>query len=145
MLEDHIFARADWLAENEETTIAFLRASARGWAYCRDNADACVDIVLAQGTALGAGHQTWMMNEINKLVWPSRAGIGIMGADAWQQSVDVALEAGFIEEDPGGEGITYRNDLTQAALDSLAADFPDLDLTGESWEAPEIEIVPGGE
>jgi NitT/TauT family transport system substrate-binding protein len=145
MLEDHIFGRADWVAENEEAVIAFLRASYRGWAYCRDNAAECVDIVLEQGTALGAGHQAWMMNEVNKLVWPSPNGVGIMDADLWQQSVDVALEAGFISADPGGEGVSYRNDLAQAALDSLMADFPDLDLMGTEWEAPVVEVTVGGE
>lgn len=148
MLEDHLFTRAEWLAAegNEEIAIGFLRATFRGWIYCRDNPEDCVQFVLENGGGIvGEGHERWMMNEINKLVWPSPAGIGVMDADLWQQSVDVALDADFVSEDPGGEGISYRNDLAQAALDSLAADFPDLDLIGADWEAPEVEITPNGQ
>ena len=48
MLQDHVIARADWLAKegNEETAIALLRASLRGWIHCRDNADDCVRMLL---------------------------------------------------------------------------------------------------
>ena len=84
MLQDHIMARESWLAgdtngtPNEQIATCFLRASFEGWIHCRDNADACVDIVLNQGTILGEGHQHWMMNEINALVWPSPDGVGIL-------------------------------------------------------------------
>ncbi len=38
MLQDHIFARDEWLAEagNEDLAERFLRASFRGWIWCRD-------------------------------------------------------------------------------------------------------------
>ena len=32
---------------------------------------ACVNIMLQNGPTLPKGHQTWQMNEINKLVWPA--------------------------------------------------------------------------
>src|SRR6266404_8048794 len=38
MLEDGIFARADWLAENTPLAARFLRASLKGWEFCRDSA-----------------------------------------------------------------------------------------------------------
>src|SRR5688572_9357270 len=77
MLQDAIFARAAWLAEdgNEDIAERFLRASFRGWMFCRENADACIDYTVAAGSTLGAGHQAWMMNEINPLIWPSAEGI----------------------------------------------------------------------
>jgi len=145
MLQDHIFTSAEWLAAegNEDVAVKFLRASFRGWAFCRDNFDECVDIVLENGPTLGEGHMRWMLNEINKLVWPSPAGIGIVDEALWDQTVAVALEGGVITAEPT-EG-AYRSDLAQAALDSLAADFPDLDLTGETYEPIEVEITPGGE
>ena len=69
MLQDAIWARAAWLAEegNEDIATRFLAASFEGWKYCRDNPEACVQIVLDNGSILGAGHQAWMMNEINAL------------------------------------------------------------------------------
>jgi len=57
MLQDAIWADAAWLADNEETAQAFLKASFQGWIFCRDNPDACVQIVLDRGPALGASHQ----------------------------------------------------------------------------------------
>ncbi|MCK6580300.1 MAG: ABC transporter substrate-binding protein [Anaerolineae bacterium] len=147
MLEDGIFARAEWLAEegNEEIAIKFLRASFRGWIACRDNPDQCVDFVLAEGPTLGVGHQAWQMNEINKLVWPSASGIGIMDPAAFDITAQIALDYGIISGAAEGEGVTYRTDLAQAALDSLMADMADLDAMGADWSAPEVAITPNGE
>ncbi len=143
MLQDHVFANGEWLAENEEVAVAFLKGTFRGWAYCRDNFDECVDIVLENGPTLGEGHMRWMLNEINALVWPSPAGIGVMDADLWQQTVDVSLEAGIIAEAPAESA--YRSDLAEAAVAALAESQPDLDLMGEDFETIDVEITPGGE
>lgn len=145
MLQDHVFVNADWLAEegNEDIAIAFLKASFQGWIFCRDNPDECVEIVLDNGSTLGESHQTWQLNEINKLIWPSPDGIGIMDEDLWAQTVAVAIEGEVISEEPMEEA--WRSDLAQAALDSLAMDMEDLDLTGEEWEPVEVELREGGE
>jgi NitT/TauT family transport system substrate-binding protein len=99
--------------------------------------------VLENGSTLGAGHQAWMMNEVNKLVWPSENGIGITDPDLFQQTADIALNYEVISAAPD-EG-AYRTDLAQAALDSLQADMSDLDVKGEDFEAAEVEISPNGE
>ena len=80
MLQDQIFARDTWLKTGDNADIAtkFLQASFKGWIYCRDNPQKCVDIVLAKGSQLGASHQAWQMNEINALIWPSPNGIGLL-------------------------------------------------------------------
>ncbi len=142
MLQDHIFARESWLAEagNEDIAVKFIRASIKGWIFCRDNFDECVDIVLDNGPTLGQGHMTWQLNEINKLIWPSPQGIGIVDSALWDQTVAVALEGKVISAAPS-EG-ALRTDLVQAALDSLG---DDVDTTGETWEPVEVEITPGGE
>ncbi|MFN8531175.1 MAG: ABC transporter substrate-binding protein [Anaerolineae bacterium] len=147
MLEDGIFVRADWLAEagNEELAIKFLRASFRGWIFCRDNPDECVASVLEAGPTLGQGHQTWQMNEVNKLIWPSPDGIGIMNPESFDITAQIALDYGIISTAAEGEGVTYRTDLAQAALDSLQADMPDLDVTGADYVPAEVEITPNGE
>ncbi len=145
MLQDHIFVSEAWLAAegNEDIAVKFLRASFRGWAFCRDNFDACVEIVLNNGSTLGESHQQWQLNEINGLIWPSPAGIGILDEELWAQTVAVALEGEVISAEP--DMGAYRTDLAQAALDSLAADMADLDLTGEDWERIEVVLQPGGE
>jgi len=152
-LEDLIFTNGDWLAQpgHEEIAIKFLRASFRGWIYCRDNPDACVTDVVTAYPSLLQGHQAWMMNEVNKLVWPSPDGIGITDADAFANTAQIAAKY-FIDDDgklvfsdvPQGDGVSYRNDLAQAALDSLQADMPTLDVKGADWKAPTVAITPGG-
>lgn len=145
MLQDHIFVSEDWLAEegNEDIAMRFVAASMRGWIHCRDNFDDCVDVVLANGSTLGASHQAWQLNEINALIWPSPDGIGVMDADLWDQTVAVSLDGGVITEEPM-EG-AYRTDIAEAALDHLGMMEDMLDVTGEDWERVEVELQPGGE
>jgi NitT/TauT family transport system substrate-binding protein len=140
MLQDAIFARASWLADaaNEDIATRFLRASFRGWIYCRDNPDDCIQYTVDAGSTLGTGHQTWMMNEINALVWPSPGGIGILDEALWQQTVDISLESGIIAEAPADDA--FRTDLAQAALDGI-----EEETTGEGFEKGTVEVTPGGE
>ena len=143
MLPDHIFAARGWLeqAGNAEAAVAFLKASFRGWIYCRDNPDACLEFVLDRGPTLGESHQRWQLNEVNKLIWPSPAGIGIMDDEQWAQTVAVALAGRVIDDAPAAGA--YRIDLAQAALDALKMDG--LDVTGEAWEPVKVALRPGGE
>jgi NitT/TauT family transport system substrate-binding protein len=146
MLEDGLYARTEWLAEegSEETAIKFLRATFRGWAYCRDNADECVNFVLEAGPTLGVGHQAWMMNEVNKLVWPSDNGVGILDAAAFDTTAQIALDFGVISEAIPAEEM-FRTDLAQAALDSLMSDMMDSDFVGADFEAADVAVTPNGE
>lgn len=139
MLQDAIFARAAWLAEdgNEDVATRFLRASFRGWMYCRDNPDDCIQYTVDAGSTLGAGHQAWMMNEINPLIWPSPDGIGILDTELWQQTVDISLEAGIIDEAPPADA--YRTDLAEAAHDGI-----DGDLNGADFQKGTVEVTKGG-
>jgi NitT/TauT family transport system substrate-binding protein len=139
MLQDAVWARAAWLAEgdNEDVATKFLRASFKGWIYCRDNAAACEQFVVDNGSTLGAGHQKWMMNEINALIWPSPDGIGMLSADAWAQTVDTALEADIIAAEPPEDA--FRTDLAEAALDGLD------NATGDDFEKAVVEVTEGGE
>jgi len=140
MLQDAIFARASWLAEagSEDVATAFLKASFQGWIHCRDNPADCIQYTVNQGSTLGAGHQAWMMNEINPLIWPSPNGIGVMDPALWQQTVDVSIGAGIIKEAPPADA--YRTDLAEAALAELA----DADSKGASFAKGTVEVTPGG-
>ncbi|MBK9123814.1 MAG: ABC transporter substrate-binding protein [Chloroflexi bacterium] len=139
-----IFTTESFLAEegNEDIAIKFIRASIKGWIFCRDNFDECVDIVLDNGPTLGEGHMRWQLNEINRLIWPSPDGIGMLDEDLWAQTVAVAIDGSVISEEPS-EG-AFRTDLVEAALESLAMDDM-VDVTGEEWEPMDVEITPGGE
>jgi hypothetical protein len=45
-----------------------------GWAYARDSPEEAAKIVTAAGSQLGASHQLWTTNEVNKLIWPLTKG-----------------------------------------------------------------------
>jgi NitT/TauT family transport system substrate-binding protein len=141
MLQDAIWVDVDWLADNEDVASAFLRASFKGWIFCRDNPDKCVEIVLARGSALGASHQAWQMNEINALIWPSPQGIGVMDTALWNQTVEVAVGQKVIAADPGSSA--YRSDLAQAAVSALEGGG--LDTKGTGFQKAIITLNPGGE
>ena len=139
MLQDALWARASWLAEdgNEDVATRFLRASFKGWIYCRDHPDDCVQYSIERGSLWGRGHLRWMMNEINSLVWPAPDGIGVLDVDAWNQTVDTAMEGGVLTAEP--DDGAYRTDLTAAALEGLE------NATGDDWQKPVVEVTPGGE
>lgn len=145
MLQDHVFASAEWLAEegNEEIAVSFLVGAIRGWSFCRDNPADCVEVVLDNGSTLGESHQTWQLNEINGLIWPSPDGIGVMNEDSWNQTVEVAIDGAVITEEPSMDA--FRTDLVEQALAVLQERDADVDLTGEDWERVEVTLNPGGE
>jgi NitT/TauT family transport system substrate-binding protein len=140
-MEDGIFVRGDWIADeaNQDAAKRFLKASFRGWIYCRDNPEECVDIVLEHGPTLGEGHQTWQMNEINALIWPTPLGIGVMDPASFDLTNQIATDYGIIDKPATRDA--YRTDLAEAAL----AELEDEDTTGEDWEKDEVELTEGGE
>src|SRR5918998_4855481 len=96
MLQDAIWANTERLSDPayQDVTTRFIAGSLEGWAYCRDNPESCRDIVVKAGSKLGASHQLWQVNEINKLIWPSpAAGAGTIDPAAWDRTVQVALQA----------------------------------------------------
>ena len=113
MLEDGIFARADWLADAKHKAIAarFLRASLKGWEHCRAEAAECVEIVLKENPVLGRDHQTWMMTEVNKLVWgppTPKSPLGKMDPQAFKQTADIALKFGVIKKSAAAGAYTHE-------------------------------------
>lgn len=140
MLQDALWVSQEWIAQDGSEDVAerFLRATFRGWMFCRDNLDACVGHVLDAGPTLGESHMRWMMNEINGLIWPSPNGIGVMDPALFEQTVQVAIEGGVISAAPA-DG-SYRTDLAEAALVGIEGD-----TTGTGFTKIEVELTPGGE
>ena len=139
MLQDAVYARDAWLKlpGNADIATRFLRASFQGWMFCRDHPAECVQYTIDAGSTLGPGHQAWMMNEINPLVWPSPNGIGVMSVDTWNQTVAVAKGAAIITADP--DSGAYRTDLAQAALQGITGD-----TKGTSFTKGTVTVTAGG-
>jgi NitT/TauT family transport system substrate-binding protein len=121
MPEDGIFVTADWLAQGNNKDIAarFLKASFKGWAYCRDNVDACVDIVLKQdiGGVMTKEAQTWQMNEVNKLIWGDpidpATNIGYLEPELFTFAAETALQFGVITKP--AEDAAYTHEIWEMA------------------------------
>ncbi|MFZ8926758.1 MAG: ABC transporter substrate-binding protein, partial [Candidatus Nanopelagicales bacterium] len=144
MYQDAIWASEERLADAayQDLTQRFVTASLKGWIYCRDNAQACADIITANGSKLGASHQLWMMNEVNKLIWPSPLGVGIIDPVLWEQTVTVALntlnadEVAIITAEPGPAA--YTNQYAEAANAALTAEG--LNTTGDDFAPISVEL-----
>ena len=125
MLQDAIFARKAWLDKpgNRDIAVRFVRASLRGWIYCRDHAADCVKYTTDAGSQLGTGHQTWMLNEVNALIWPSQLNVGTMDPNLWSQTVKIATGAGIIKKDPGAGAYdtTIAKDAQAGITDDMVA------------------------
>ncbi len=139
MLQDAIFAREAWLKEgtNRDVAVRFVRASLKGWIYCRDNPADCVKYTTDAGSQLGAGHQAWMMNEINALVWPSPAGVGGLDPITWNQTVQVAKGAGIIKLAPSTGA--YDTSIVTDAWQGIEGD-----AKGEGFTKGTVPVTPGG-
>ena len=145
MLQDAIWADAEKLANDDayrDQAVRFVAASMLGWTYCRDNVDSCRDIVVAQGSTLGASHQLWQMNEVNKLIWPAPEGIGYIDQTAWDQTVAISLETPNLEgatvltEEPSDGAFT--NEIVEEAWALLAE--TGVDLFGADYEPIEVTL-----
>lgn len=150
MLQDAIWANADKLADDEayaDQTVKFIKASIKGWIYAAGNPDEAAAIVADAGSALPAGHQLWMTNEVSKLIFPSTNGVGLIDEAAWANTVDIAMNT---KNETGGTIITteppesaYSNEYVQKALDELTAEG--VDVMGADWTPIDVTLKEGGE
>jgi len=148
MYQDAVWASEERLSDPayQDMTQRFVTASLKGWIYCRDNAQECADIITANGSKLGASHQLWMMNEVNKLIWPSPAGVGMIDQALWDQTVNIALNtknlegATIITADPGAAAFT--NQYAEAADAALEAEG--LNVTGDAFAPIDVTLNEGG-
>ena len=148
MLQDAIWATTDKLSDPayEEQTVSFIKAAIKGWAFVRDNPEEAATIVAESGSELGQSHQLWMANEVNKLIWPSTNGVGMIDQDAWDQTVDIALhtknETGstIISKEPPSTAFT--NEYVEKALAELEDEG--VDTMGADYEPIEVTLKKGG-
>ncbi|MCU1407420.1 MAG: transporter substrate-binding protein [Glaciihabitans sp.] len=150
MLQDAIWAdteRLDSDSDYADQTVAFIKASIKGWAYARDNAEESATIVTEAGSTLGTSHQLWMTNEVNKLIWPSTDGVGMIDKGAWDQTVSIAMDtknetgSTIITEEP--PATAYSNEYVEKALAELEEEG--VDTKGADFAPLTVELKEGGE
>ncbi|MCC3297827.1 ABC transporter substrate-binding protein [Arthrobacter sp. zg-Y916] len=148
MLQDAIWADTQRLEDEEyqETTVAFIKAAIKGWAYAKDNPEEAAEIVTGAGSTLGQSHQLWMTNETSKLIWPSTNGVGLIDEAAWDKTVEIAMgtknETGatIITSEP--PATAWTNEYVEKALAELEEEG--VDTKGADYEPIEVELQPGG-
>jgi NitT/TauT family transport system substrate-binding protein len=142
MLEDGLFSTEKYLssAANQATAVKVVAATLQGWIYCRDHQAECVDMTLKEGPTLPKGHQAWMMNEINKLIWPSASGVGIMNKADYGRTASISKQFGVIKAAPTAGA--YRTDLAAKAVALLKKQG--LDVNGKSWKPASVKVTAGG-
>jgi NitT/TauT family transport system substrate-binding protein len=148
MLQDAVWANTDKLNDPayQQLTVKFLVGTIKGWAYCRDNAESCRDMVVAKGSKLGKSHQLWQTNETNKLIWPNQGGIGVIDEASWKQTVDISQttknQTGDSVLTKAPEGLAYTNDYINQAISQAKA--AGIDVNGASFQAQEVTLTAGG-
>jgi NitT/TauT family transport system substrate-binding protein len=148
MLQDSVWASTAKLkdAAYQQQTVKFLLGSIKGWAYCRDHAEECRDLVVARGSKLGKAHQLWQMNEVNKLIWPSTGGVGVINEADWKQTVDLSMttknQTGNTVLKKAPEGLAYTNDYINQALTQAKA--AGIDALGTSFQPRTVTLTAGG-
>ena len=149
MLQDAIWADAAKLADDEayrDQATRFVAASMQGWAYCRDNAESCANIVTDAGSTLGTSHQLWMMNEVNKLIWPAPDGVAVINKADWDRTVEISqstpnLDGATVLTAAPSEG-AFTNEIVEAAWE-LVGD--DADLFGPDFSPLDVTLNEAGE
>ena len=148
MLQDAIWADGSRLSDEayNATAVSFVAASLQGWAYCRNNVEACAAIVSDLSPILGLTHQTWQMNEINKLIWPADGGVGYIDPAAWERTATLSQETKNLEgstvltKAPDAEA--YTNDIVTAAHALLKT--MGIDINGADYAPTDVTLTEGG-
>jgi NitT/TauT family transport system substrate-binding protein len=87
-----------------------------------------------------------MTNEVNKLIWPSTGGIGLVDDTAWKQTVDISLHTRnqtgdtVLKKEP--DASAYTNDYINQALTQAKA--AGVDVMGTSFRPTTVTLEPGG-
>jgi len=113
MLEDNLFATEDMAKNNPDLVQRFVRASLKGWQTAVDDQPGAVDTIMkyAEAGSTTVDHQTRMMSEVAKLIFPAgmdASKIGVMDAGRFQTTADIALKFHVINA-PADPARSYTN------------------------------------
>jgi NitT/TauT family transport system substrate-binding protein len=153
MLQDAIWADTARLDDPAyaDAAVRFLKAITKGWIFARDNPEEAAaityDAAINAEAAFPVGpvHQTWQMNEVNKLIWAG-GDFGVVDKAAWDKTVKGALAAvnqdgiNLITTEPTESA--YSNEYIQKALSELADEGVTVD--GE-YTPLDVVLTEGGQ
>ncbi|MEO5919673.1 MAG: ABC transporter substrate-binding protein [Pseudolysinimonas sp.] len=153
MLQDAIWADTVRLDDPAyaDAAVRFLKAITKGWIYARDNPEDAAaityDAAINAEAAFPVGpvHQTWQMNEVNKLIWAG-GDFGLVDKGAWDKTVAGALSAinqdglPLITAEPSESA--YSNKYIEQAL----AELKEEGITVDGAYSPiDVTLTEGGQ
>jgi NitT/TauT family transport system substrate-binding protein len=99
----HVLARDDFLEDNHDLVVDWLRADIRGWQWAVENPDDIARLMVEKyGTeGLDLEAQTAEARAQVELITSGVAaekGIGWMSLDVWSDAMNLAAEVGLIDE-----------------------------------------------
>ena len=106
----------DYLRENPDITLRFLKAALRGIEFARENPDEAIDIVLQFAPQEDRDHMRFMMDTEMRaaLVGPAyQDGVGWMTPEQWQALHDYLVEFGGIPAPLDDISVTYDDSFIQ--------------------------------
>ncbi|MBC7589894.1 MAG: ABC transporter substrate-binding protein [Salinibacterium sp.] len=153
MLQDAIWADTARLDDPAyaDAAVRFLKAVTKGWIFARDNPEEAAaityDAAINAEAAFPVGpvHQTWQMNEVNKLIWAG-GDFGLIDQGAWNKTVAGALTAvnqdgiNLITAEPTDSA--YSNEYIEKALAELADEGVE---TGGDYTPIDVVLTEGGQ
>lgn len=148
MYQDALWASTSKLADKayQDQTVKVIKAVLKGWIYARDHLEQAATDVVASGSKLGASHQLWQTNEVNKLIWPSPDGIGMIDTTAWDRTVTISMTtkngSGKTVITKAPPSTAYTNDYVTKALAALKQEG--ADVTGSSFTPTTVTLKAGG-
>lgn len=130
MLQDGIYVRKNWISNPKNRDIAekFLRASFKGWIFCRDHFDECIRRTQKDIPNFDLNLSKWQLKEVNDAIWPSPLGIGIMDRGLLLQTAKILKNYHFLKHDPNKD--IYTTELAEKALKGLE----DLDTKSVNYQ-----------
>lgn len=153
MLQDAIWADTTRLDDPAyaDAAVRFLKAITKGWIFARDNPEEAAaityDAAINAEAAFPVGpvHQTWQMNEVNKLIWAG-GDFGVTDKAAWDKTVKGALAAvnqdgiNLITTKPADSA--YSNKYIEKALAELADEGVEV---GGTYTPLDVVLTEGGQ
>jgi ABC-type nitrate/sulfonate/bicarbonate transport system substrate-binding protein len=121
----HVLAREDYLENNHDLVVEWLRADIRGWQWAVENPDEIARLMVEKyGTeGLDIEAQTAEANAQIELITSGLAaekGIGWMSMDTWSDAMELSAKVGLIEETYPIEDVVTLEFLEEAYGDNTS-------------------------
>ena len=109
-------ATQDYISQNPDIVLRFLKAALRGIEYARDNPDEAIDIVLQYASQEDRDHMRFMMDtelDAAQSDFTEANGIGWMTAAQWRALHDYLVEFGGIPAPLDDISVTYDDQFVK--------------------------------